>query len=94
MDLDAVKVLLQAQERAYKSAVDVVVEHLNGRLQATEGTITSLTKSLEFSQAELLDLKNEVRKLQKSDADKQAEINCLKSILSDLQHRVNYQDKK
>ena len=94
MDLDAVKVLLQAQERAYKSAVDVVVELLNGRLPTTEGTITRLTKSLEFSQAELRDLKKEVRKLQISDADKQAEINCLKSILSDLQHRVNYQDKK
>lgn len=92
MDLDGVKLLLEAHERAFRSAMDVVIEQLKGRIQITEGTITELIKSLEFSQAEVKDLKNQVKVLQKSDTEKQVEIDSLKSTIVDLQQRVNYQE--
>lgn len=92
MDLDAVKLLLEAHERAFRSAMDVVIDQLKGRIQITEGTITELIKSLEFSQAEINDLKNQVKVLQKADTEKQVEIDSLKSTMVDLQQRVNYQE--
>lgn len=92
MDLDAVKLLLDAHERAFRSAMDVVIDQLKGRIQITEGTITELIKSLEFSQAEINDLKNQVKVLQKADTEKQVEIDSLKSTMMELQQRVNYQE--
>ncbi|KAK8384218.1 hypothetical protein O3P69_009156 [Scylla paramamosain] len=61
MDLAAVKVLLEAHERAFKSAMDIVTEQLKGRIQTTESTVNDLIKSLEFSQSELLEIKNQER---------------------------------
>lgn len=92
MDLDAFKLLLESQDRAFRSAMDVVIEQLKGRIQITEGTITDLIKSLEYSQAEIVDLRNEVKVLKKTDSEKQVEIDCLKSKITEMQHRLNFQE--
>lgn len=63
MDLDAVKDLLEAHERAFKTAMDLVIEQRKRRIQATEGTVSDLIKGLEFSEAVIADLQNEVRRL-------------------------------
>ncbi|MPC61363.1 hypothetical protein E2C01_055433 [Portunus trituberculatus] len=92
MDLDAVKLLLEANLRAFQSAIDVVIDQLKGRIQITEGIITDLIKSLEFSQSEIVDLKNQVKVLQNSNTEKQVEINSLKATIVELEQRVNYQE--
>lgn len=92
MDLNAVKLLLEAHERTFKSAMDIVIDQLKGRIQTCEGIISELTKSLEFSQAEIVDLKNQVKVIEKSDNEKQVEIVVLKSAVSELQQRINYQE--
>ena len=92
MDLDALKVLLEAHERAFRSAIDVVIDQLKGRIQTTEGAITDFIKSLEFFQAEIIDLKNQMKVLQQSNTEKQVEIDGLRTIVVELQQRVNYQE--
>lgn len=92
MDLDAVKLLLEAHERAFKSALEVVVDQLKEKIQKTEGTVTDLIKSLEFSQSEIVDLKNQVKVLQQSNTEKQKCIEGLRSTINELQQRVNYQE--
>lgn len=91
MDIEAVKVLLETQERTFKTAIDIVVEQLQARLQIAEGTITDLIKSLEFSQNEVKDLQGEVKVLRKSDMDNKATIDFLKLNVEELERRANYQ---
>lgn len=92
MDLEAVKVLLDSQERAFRSAMDLVVEQLNKRTELVEGTVTDLIKSLEFSQAEIVDLKNNIKVLQKTLNEKQVIIEGLESKVSETVQRLNYNE--
>ncbi|KAK4322465.1 hypothetical protein Pmani_006805 [Petrolisthes manimaculis] len=71
MELEAIKVLLDSQERTLRSAMDMVVKQLQDRINKAEQSVDEVIKSLEFSQAEVLDLKNEVKELTKSNKDKQ-----------------------
>lgn len=87
-----VKVLLESQERALRSSLDVIVEQMNARIKAAEGTTSEVIKSLEFSQADIRDLRNEVTVLRKSDYEKQAEIEALKKKVAELERRMNYQE--
>ncbi|KAK4316578.1 hypothetical protein Pmani_012280 [Petrolisthes manimaculis] len=63
MDIEVIKVLLETQDRAFKSALDIVVEQLTARIQAAEKRTEDVVKSLEFTQAEVSDLLNEVNVL-------------------------------
>ncbi|KAK3882650.1 hypothetical protein Pcinc_012986 [Petrolisthes cinctipes] len=54
--------------------------------------MTDLTKSLEFSQAEILDLKNNEKGLQKLNKEKQVAVEELQSRVAELNHRLNYQE--
>ncbi|KAK3881888.1 hypothetical protein Pcinc_013713 [Petrolisthes cinctipes] len=92
MDLDAVKVLLESQERTFRSALELVVEQWKERIRLVEGKMTDLTKSLEFSQAEILDLKNNEKVLQKLNKEKQVAVEELQSRVAELNHRLNYQE--
>lgn len=92
MDLDAIKVLLEAQERTFRTAMDIVVEQLKSRIQTMEGTIADLIKSLEFTQAEVLDYKGEIKSLRKSDNEKKIIIEGLKTRIDELERRLNYQE--
>lgn len=92
MDTEAIKVLLETQERTFKTALDIVVEQLNARIQIAEGTIADLIKSLEFTQKEVKDLQCEVKVLRKSDIDNKATIDFLKLKVEELERRANYQE--
>ena len=92
MDIEAFKVLLEAQERTLRSAMDIVVKQQHERIQLVEGTVTDLIKSLEFSQAEIKDLKNEMKILRNSTNEKQVIIEELQSKVNALEHRINYQE--
>ncbi|KAK3887048.1 hypothetical protein Pcinc_008813 [Petrolisthes cinctipes] len=92
MDTEAVKVLLEAQDRTFRTAIDLVVEQLKSRLQAAEGTVLDLTRSLEFSQQELKDLQSEVKVLKGSDKDHKDTIEVLKTRVVELEQRQNYQE--
>ncbi|KAK3891048.1 hypothetical protein Pcinc_005052 [Petrolisthes cinctipes] len=91
MDIEAIKVLLDAQDRAFKSAMDIVIEQLTARIQTAEKR-TEVVKSLEFTQAEMSDLLNEVKVLRQSDSDNQGTINVLKLQIEELTRRSNYQE--
>ena len=92
MELEAIKVLLEAQDRAFKSAMDIVVQQLTARIQATENRTEDLVRSLQFTQAEVKDLQNEVKVLRKSDSENQGTINTLRSRIEELERRSNYQE--
>ncbi|KAK3893781.1 hypothetical protein Pcinc_002416 [Petrolisthes cinctipes] len=92
MDLDAVKVLLESQERTFRSALELVVEQWKERIRLVEGKMTDLTKSHEFSQAEILDLKNNEKVLQKLNKEKQVAVEELQSRVAELNHQLNYQE--
>lgn len=57
-----------------------------------EVTISELTKSLEFTQAEVHDLKREADHLRKSNSDNQTKIQDYGKKLEDLEQRFNYQE--
>lgn len=92
MDLEAIKVLLNSQERTLRSAMDIVVKQLQDRIIKAEKSVEEVIKSLEFSQAEVLDLKNEVEVLVKSNKDKQLMIADLQSKVHEQEQRLNYQE--
>ena len=92
MDSDAVKLILESQERTFRSTMDIVVKQLYEKIKSVESTTADLTRSLEFSQADLIELQNEVRELRKSNDYKQVIIEELQSRTSELEQRVNYQE--
>ncbi|KAK4305635.1 hypothetical protein Pmani_004724 [Petrolisthes manimaculis] len=69
MDLEAIKVLLDSQERTFRTATDLIVDQFKSRIQEAEVTIQDLTRSLEFSQAEVKDLQREVKELRKFESE-------------------------
>ncbi|KAK4290352.1 hypothetical protein Pmani_036740 [Petrolisthes manimaculis] len=92
MELEAIKVLLDSQERTLRSAMDMVVKQLQDRINKAAQSVDEVIKSLEFSQAEVLDLKNEVKELTKSNKDKQLLLEEIQSKVSEQEQRQNYQE--
>ncbi|KAK3886262.1 hypothetical protein Pcinc_009566 [Petrolisthes cinctipes] len=92
MELEAIKVLFESQERTLRSAMDMVVKQLQDRINIAEQSADEVIKSLEFSQAEVLDLKNEVKVLTKSNKDKQLLLEELQSKVSEQEQRLNHQE--
>ncbi|KAK3885657.1 hypothetical protein Pcinc_010143 [Petrolisthes cinctipes] len=92
MEIEAIKVLLEAQNNSFKSALDVIVEQLNSRIEATEETVRDLTRSLEFSQAEVKDLQSQVIELVKKDNINKDIMETLKRKICELEQRSNYQE--
>ncbi|KAK3853938.1 hypothetical protein Pcinc_039550 [Petrolisthes cinctipes] len=92
MDLDAIKVLLDSQAKAFHTAMDFVAEQFKSRIQEAEATIQDLSRSLEFTQADVKDLQNEVKELRKLQSESVAPNDVLKSQVKDLEHRLNYQE--
>ena len=67
MYLEAIKVLLEAQDRAFKSALDIIIEQLTARIQAAENRIEDLTteviyNSLEFKKSRVRHGKKQVNR--------------------------------
>lgn len=85
MELDAIKVLLEAQERTLRNAMD-------SKITTLEGTVADLVKSLEFTQAEVVEYKGELKSLKKSESEAKTIIVGLKTKIDELEKRLNAQE--
>lgn len=99
MDPTIIKTLLDSQERAYKSAMELVVKQMNDQMRKLEGTVSDLTTSLEFTQREVDDLKSTVKIYEKEKLEANAKIEKLTDVIEsssfkmkELEERINYQD--
>ena len=92
MDPETLKVLLDSQERAFRAATDTIIEQMKGRTATLESRVEDLIKSLEFTQTEVQDLKNELKSLQKTDRENRNLIEDYKIRIEDLEQRANYQE--
>lgn len=99
MDASMIKALLESQERAYKSAMDMVVQQMNDRIMKLESTVAELTASLQFSQGEIDDLKSTIKEHEKEKqvtkdkmVQQEAAINSLKSENESLEERCNFME--
>lgn len=94
-----IKAMLDSQERAYKSAMDILVKQMTERVDKLEGKVSELTASLEFTQHEVDDLKaiNKEHEREKKDAMSKIasltdQLNISNERLKDLEGRINYQE--
>ncbi len=99
MDPSLIRTLLDTQDKAYRSALEVFVGQINGKMQALESTVSALTTSLEFTQNEVKDLKTEVQRLEREKENSKHTINNLTKEIQtttkstkDLEDRCNYQE--
>lgn len=88
MELEAVKLLLESQERAFRIALD----QMNIRIQTAEKKTEEVITSLEFSQEEISDLKREVAALRKQQDDRELVIHAQKQQIMELDMRSNRQE--
>lgn len=94
-----IKTVLDSQERAYKSAMDILVKQMTERIDKLEGKISDLTASLEFTQHEVDELKSINKEYEREKKDAMAKIASLTDQLhvtnerfKDLEGRINYQE--
>ncbi|KAK3871051.1 hypothetical protein Pcinc_023786 [Petrolisthes cinctipes] len=82
MDSSLLKTMLESQERAYKTAMEMVVNQMNDQIKKLEGKVSDLTVSLEFTQREVDELKSDIKEQTKSSHEK----------IKQLEERINYQE--
>lgn len=99
MDSESLKILLSTQEQSYRSAMELFFNQLNAKMEKTQKTVAELTRSLEFSQAEIVELKNEIVELKKTKTSFEDSIKSLtvdlgssSKTVSELEDRCNYQE--
>ncbi|KAK3867997.1 hypothetical protein Pcinc_017498 [Petrolisthes cinctipes] len=61
MDTTVIKTILETQNQAYKSALEIFIGQINQKIQSLQTTVSDLQRSLEFTQKEVDDLKCEER---------------------------------
>ena len=92
MDPETLKVLLSSQEKAFRAALDITADQEKARIATLELRVGDLVRSLEFTQAEVQDLKVENKTLLKSDHENRALIDDYKTRVEHLEQRLNYQE--
>lgn len=92
MDQATLKAVLAAQDEAYKGALDVFMKDINTKLRDNDNVIKELTRSLEFTQAEVLDLKQQVTRLEREKQEDRVTLTTLRKSAEDLEARANYQE--
>ena len=100
MDSSLLKSMLESQEQAYKSAMELLVKKMNNHMKQLEGNVTELTISLEFTQREVDDLKSldknheeekkDAKMLKIDNLTEQVELS--KRKMKELEERINYPD--
>lgn len=73
MDATILKTMLDSQERAFNSALEIVLKQMNDQINKLEGKVLDLTTSLEFTHREVDDLKSKAK-----EHEKQQEANDIK----------------
>ncbi|KAK3871114.1 hypothetical protein Pcinc_023760 [Petrolisthes cinctipes] len=84
--------LLESQERAYKSALDMVVKQMNDQINKLENKVSDLITSLEFTQREVDDLKSNAREHDKEKKEDRTIIEKVVLKVKDLEEKVIYQE--
>ncbi|KAK3868779.1 hypothetical protein Pcinc_025817 [Petrolisthes cinctipes] len=74
--------MLESQERAYKTALEMVVNQMNDQIKKLEGKFSDLTVSLEFTQREVDELISDIKEQTKSSHEK----------IKQLEERINHQE--
>ncbi|KAK4328992.1 hypothetical protein Pmani_000628 [Petrolisthes manimaculis] len=85
MDSNVLKTLLDSQEKAYRSAMEIVVTQLNTQIRKLENTVSDVTKSLELTQNEVDDLKQEISRLK---AEKNKDNEVFKDLMDKNYHML------
>lgn len=94
MDTAALKMMLESQERAYKSALDVVVKQMNDQMHNLQSKVTDLTTSLEFSQREIDDLKAHAKEQDKERMEDRANIEKLTKLVESSNNKIKELEEK
>ena len=84
--------VLASQEKAFLSAIEVMKEQFQARITAPETRVTDLTSSLEYTQAEVLELKEHVKALENDKNNNLKNIEDSASKVKELENRCNYLD--
>lgn len=97
MDSDTITTILEAQDRAYRAALEICQKQVNEKVNSLETTVRELRRSLEFSQQEVDELQREVKQLEREGEAKKATLQELKNQCSaadgtarELEDRCNY----
>ena len=61
MDATILKTMLDSQERAFNSALEIVLKQMNDQINKLEGKVLDLTTSLEFTQRKVDDLQSKAK---------------------------------
>lgn len=100
MDPTVIKTILESQNQAYKSALEIFVGQFNQKIQSLQTIVSDLQRSLEFSQKEVDDLKSGVKNIQsthKQDQDLLAhmttDLQTKSDRIKELEERCNNQDE-
>ena len=65
--MPVLKTLLAAQNQAFRNAPEVFTKQVNEKIQALQSSVSEVTRSLEFTQKEVDDLKREVKQHETED---------------------------
>ena len=68
MDIETLKLLLSTQDQAYRGAMELMLTQVHEEISSLKSTVGELRRSLEFTQAEIDDLRGEVKQLEKEKA--------------------------
>ncbi|XP_042214379.1 tubulin alpha chain-like isoform X2 [Homarus americanus] len=100
MDTAAIKLLIDIQHEAYKNAMELFVSQLTNKIDASQAQIMDLAKSLEYIQADVADLKYQVKQLiREKNEDKrttmrwQDQIQSSSKLVEDLESKDSCVDK-
>lgn len=93
------KAMLETQERAFNSALEIVVKQMNDHINKLEGKVGDLTTSLEYSQREIDDLKSTLKDHERENKENKTKLNELTEQLAssnmktkELEDRINQQE--
>lgn len=99
MDSNTLKTILDSQDQAYRSALELCMKQVNEDLRFYKSSVDDLKRSLEYTQAEVHELKSEVNQLERVRKEDKSIIANLtdqltksRSALGDLEDRANYQE--
>lgn len=99
MDEKSLKMLLASQDQAFRTALEVITKQLHEKTNSLEVTVNDLTRSLEFTQKEVEDLKQQVKHQEREEHKNRETINKLTEILQvsgkqvqNLEERCNWQE--
>lgn len=90
---------MECHDQAYKSALDICMRQVNDRINSFHSTINELTRSLEFTQSDLDELRSEVKVLQREKKEDKEKIQLLMeqlqiktSVIKELEDKTTYLD--